>query len=665
MRSRVVSGIILTLLVVSVFTGFAPVKGVEGVSYIIVHALNPEGIEIASIKQVPWEPPTAPVDIYDETTLIGHGAHDNDTYNKPIAISPGAHTIRVEFNGMTLEQSVNIQEEETEVLTFTFDRTEYPIGSWINGLGVDGEVAVSTSAFLNASETCSVQKYQVHPDLRLSVSFNAGIETETGKYSNVSYDGVAKVSLGSHSYYESWRSDFSCSGNTNVSVHRVGLYEGTLDPVPCSFASPHSEFENWYVQNIQHGWYPEIRISGYGGSGWLCGHNLYPDFGYHEIRLIDASVAYTYYSINKYAWEWLSQYFGESWPYWYHKWHPPSSSEHFTAEFSGSLKIKMSSVPYDLAGTGIKYEENQHPVAAFTYRGPKTSHTPSTIYVGSTVKFDAENSYDPDGHITSYTWDFGDNTSTTETDEVIYHAYLGEGWEEWEQPQVFTVTLTVTDNQGASNTIPQDIPIHPLEWEVYYEIDYMTGHKPTASVLEYISGYFRDNGIYIDFKVNDEISPADSSVTTTEFWQYEKDYNDVWKFDDRAQGDKSKGKYNLKEKWVLFGTVVEDKPKTHGKTYANTKWGNYVFVADQTNDKWASSQSPPISIDKAETVALMHEIGHTIGILLLDRDGEEDYDNTAWSVMAKLSEKNCNRRHDAIRYSPHYWKLRNMEYYTR
>jgi len=45
-------------------------------SHIIVHALNPEGIEIASIQGMnPYS-----VKIYDGDTLIGYGAHNEDIH---------------------------------------------------------------------------------------------------------------------------------------------------------------------------------------------------------------------------------------------------------------------------------------------------------------------------------------------------------------------------------------------------------------------------------------------------------------------------------------------------------------------------------------------------------------------------------------------------------
>jgi hypothetical protein len=52
-------------------------------------------------------------------------------------------------------------------------------------------------------------------------------------------------------------------------------------------------------------------------------------------------------------------------------------------------------------------------------------------------------SYDPDGIIVSYTWDFGDSNSTIATESSTDHVYKKAG--------DFTVTLTVTDNDAISN----------------------------------------------------------------------------------------------------------------------------------------------------------------------------------------------------------------------
>jgi PKD repeat protein len=56
------------------------------------------------------------------------------------------------------------------------------------------------------------------------------------------------------------------------------------------------------------------------------------------------------------------------------------------------------------------------------------------------VKLDGRASRDPDGRIASYQWNFGDGKSGS--GKVVYHKYTTRG--------TFTVTLTVTDDKGAT-----------------------------------------------------------------------------------------------------------------------------------------------------------------------------------------------------------------------
>lgn len=66
-----------------------------------------------------------------------------------------------------------------------------------------------------------------------------------------------------------------------------------------------------------------------------------------------------------------------------------------------------------------------------------------------TVNFDGTGSSDPDGSVASYAWNFGnDRTATTPTASATYT-----------QPGTYTVTLTVTDNQGATGTATREIVV--------------------------------------------------------------------------------------------------------------------------------------------------------------------------------------------------------------
>ncbi|MEO8931334.1 MAG: PKD domain-containing protein [Lacisediminihabitans sp.] len=85
-------------------------------------------------------------------------------------------------------------------------------------------------------------------------------------------------------------------------------------------------------------------------------------------------------------------------------------------------------------GTGTVV--NQPPTALFT-------STMSNL----NASFDATTSSDPDGSIASYSWDFGDGQIGSGSTATHSYALAGP----------YTVTLTVTDNQGASSTVSHTV----------------------------------------------------------------------------------------------------------------------------------------------------------------------------------------------------------------
>lgn len=92
---------------------------------------------------------------------------------------------------------------------------------------------------------------------------------------------------------------------------------------------------------------------------------------------------------------------------------------------------------------------NQNPIASFV-ADPTSGKAPLL------VNFDASASRDPDGSIASYQWNFGD--SATATGVTASHTYTTGG--------PFTVTLTVTDNQGATATTTRNVSVQPPTGEL-------------------------------------------------------------------------------------------------------------------------------------------------------------------------------------------------------
>jgi PKD repeat protein len=78
---------------------------------------------------------------------------------------------------------------------------------------------------------------------------------------------------------------------------------------------------------------------------------------------------------------------------------------------------------------------NQKPLASFT-------ESAEIVYINDVISFNATSSYDPDGTIVSYHWSFGDDT--TATGVSVSHSYT--------ESRTYVVTLTVTDDDGATDT---------------------------------------------------------------------------------------------------------------------------------------------------------------------------------------------------------------------
>ncbi len=100
---------------------------------------------------------------------------------------------------------------------------------------------------------------------------------------------------------------------------------------------------------------------------------------------------------------------------------------------------------------------NQAPVAAFT-----------SSCTGRTCAFDSSTSSDPDGTVSGWAWDLGDGSVST--DQNPSHTYATNG--------TFTVSLTVSDDLGASNTVTHTVTVTVAA----------ANAKPVAKVATQVSG---------------------------------------------------------------------------------------------------------------------------------------------------------------------------------
>ena len=72
------------------------------------------------------------------------------------------------------------------------------------------------------------------------------------------------------------------------------------------------------------------------------------------------------------------------------------------------------------------------------------TYSPSVPYANTAIAFDASASFGPYSSIANYTWDFGDDNTTTLDTSIVGHTYA--------VPGDYNVTLTVTDEFGFKNS---------------------------------------------------------------------------------------------------------------------------------------------------------------------------------------------------------------------
>jgi len=105
---------------------------------------------------------------------------------------------------------------------------------------------------------------------------------------------------------------------------------------------------------------------------------------------------------------------------------------------NGTYTVTLTVIDDDGASNSTnatKYVLNRFPVAVFTENA-------TVVLTGETISFNASASSDPDGTIASYFWSFGDGINATGV--TTSHSYADNG--------TYTVTLTVTDDDGATGT---------------------------------------------------------------------------------------------------------------------------------------------------------------------------------------------------------------------
>lgn len=127
------------------------------------------------------------------------------------------------------------------------------------------------------------------------------------------------------------------------------------------------------------------------------------------------------------------------------------------------------------------------PIAHFGY-------SPESPVAEEIVTFDASESYDPDGKITNYFWNFGDGSVSSKPSPkqgyAANHTYVSAG--------SYTVNLTVTDDDGLTNSFAEILVVQKMNSTLVLNL---VPSEITAGNNVTISGYITPKRVGVDVTI--------------------------------------------------------------------------------------------------------------------------------------------------------------------
>jgi PKD repeat protein len=145
-----------------------------------------------------------------------------------------------------------------------------------------------------------------------------------------------------------------------------------------------------------------------------------------------------------------------------------ASTGDYTLAADGSALSPGGASTADSAATTVTVQEepeNEAPSAAF-------DATPATPVTGEAVTFDAASSTDADGTIESYEWDFDGDGTTDATGEEVTNTF--------DDPGDYDVALTVTDDDGATDTTTQTVSVGEAPTAASFQLSGLTVESPVT-----------------------------------------------------------------------------------------------------------------------------------------------------------------------------------------
>jgi len=312
------------------------------------------------------------------------------------------------------------------------------------------------------------------------------------------------------------------------------------------------------------------------------------------------------------------------------------------------------------------------PIASFTY-------SPDYPCIDQQIIFDTSISYDPDGNIINYLWNFQDGNTTNTTEEKIIHSYASEGQ--------YHVNLTVIDNDKLINSASRDIIIRkepqPVEiWNKtfagpgvdkaysvqqtrdggyiiagetqYYSLDYGLAETGVWLVKTDSTGNMQWNRTFIETdnrggycvrQTSDDgyvisVTSTNSDIDMSDFWLLKVDSsgNKQWS---RIFGGQSSDKVYCVQQTSDDGFIIT------GKTYAyDVHYDIWLIKTDIAGNELWNKTFGGTDIDSAHSVWQTHDGGYIIAgttssfgddrcnvwLVKTDMIGNEQWNKTYWET---------------------------------
>jgi KaiC/GvpD/RAD55 family RecA-like ATPase/PKD repeat protein len=198
---------------------------------------------------------------------------------------------------------------------------------------------------------------------------------------------------------------------------------------------------------------------------------------------------------------------------------------------------------------------NRAPVASFII-------FPQQPVADDSITFDATDSYDPDGTIVNYIWNFGDGNTTATNSGVITHIYHEYG--------DFNVTLTIVDNDSYNNTTSQiiNVPVHDIailnttvsqtEVHVGQVVNITVTVKNEGTTTESFNVTVFRNETIIETQLVSNLAP-DAEKTLIFYWDT-SDITDTANFSIKAKADVVSGETHVTDNTHTGGIIKVSKP---------------------------------------------------------------------------------------------------------